>query len=108
MREPNQKKYGVKVQTLRAFRTDEDFKDAYKRGTLPWSEIQRYLEWRKGELKDCRVAIRISLTDVMKLKELARLQEKKFHSYLGEILRREIHFQEDRLASVETQETGAE
>jgi predicted DNA binding CopG/RHH family protein len=89
----------VNAHTLREYRSDEEFKDAYKRGALPWSEIQRYLEWRRGELKDCRVAIRISSTDVMKLKALARIQEKKFHSYIGEILKREIHLQEERLAT---------
>jgi hypothetical protein len=35
----------------------------------------------------------------MKLKALARMQGKKYQAYIGEILKREIHLQEDRLAA---------
>lgn len=99
MRDLDWHDFRVKPNTLRNYRTDEEFKEAYRTGELPWSEIQRYLEWRKGELKDCRISLRISGVDVMKLKALARMQEKKVHSYIGEILKREIYFQEERLAA---------
>lgn len=65
---------------------------------MPWTEIQRYIEWRRSEIKDCMIGLRISGTDLMKLKALARMQGKKYQTYMGEILKREIHAQEDRLA----------
>lgn len=99
MREAIRSESKVNAHTLREYRSDEDFKEADRKGNLPWSEVQRYLEWRRGELKDCRVAIRISSTDVMKLRALALIHEKKFHSYIGEILKREISSQEERLAA---------
>ena len=68
---------------------------------MRWSEIQEYFEWRKAELKDSQIALRISSTDLMKLKALARMQGKKYQTYMGEILKREIHAQEDRLADSE-------
>jgi predicted DNA binding CopG/RHH family protein len=96
---------GTKLADLRAnthtlceYRTEEEFKEAFRSGALPWSEMHRYYEWRRGELKDTKVTLRISRTDVMKLKALARIQGKKYQTYLGEILKREIHLQEDRLA----------
>ena len=47
------------------------------------------------------IVMRISGTDLMKLKALARMQDKKYQTYIGEILKREIHAQEDRLAESE-------
>ena len=82
----------------REYRTEEEFKEALRTGAMPWTEIQRYIEWRKAELKDFQIALRISGTDVMKLKALARMQGKKYQTYICEILKREIHLQEDRLA----------
>jgi hypothetical protein len=87
---------------FREFRTGEDFKEALRTGELPWSEIERYIEWRKSEIKDSRINLRISATDRMKLKALARMQGKKYQTYMGEILKREIHAQEDRLAGAAT------
>lgn len=83
---------------FREYRTEEEFKEALKTGALPWTEIQRYAEWRRAELKDTTLTLRISGTDRMKLKALARMQGKKYHAYIGEILKREIHMQEDRMA----------
>ena len=77
-----------------------------RRGELPWTEIERYIEWRKAEIKDTRINLRISATDRMKLKALARMQGKKYQTYMGEILKREIHAQEDRLADA-TSDEGA-
>jgi predicted DNA binding CopG/RHH family protein len=82
----------------REYRTEEEFKDAFQNGDLRWSELHRYVAWRNSELKDCIVKIRISGTDLMKLKALARIQGKKYQTYMGEILKQEIHWQEDRLA----------
>jgi predicted DNA binding CopG/RHH family protein len=59
------------------------------------------MEWKRGELKDCRITIRISGFDLMKLKALAQMKEKRLYSYISEILRQEIHFQEERLATAE-------
>lgn len=86
----------------RKYRTGEDFKEALRSGALPWTEIERYIEWRKAEIKDTRINLRISATDRMKLMALARIQGKKYQTYMGEILKREIHAQEDRLATTET------
>ena len=83
------------------YRTEEEFKEALRTGELGWLEIREYIEWRRSEIKDCRVAIRISGTDLMKLKALARMQGKKYQTYMGEILKREIHVQEDHLADSE-------
>src|SRR5258708_4992841 len=98
MRGPKSTDFWSNSHTLREYRTEEEFKGALKSGALPWTEVERYFEWRKAELKDSLITLRISSTDRMKLKSLARMQGKKFHSYIGEILKREIHLQEDRLA----------
>jgi predicted DNA binding CopG/RHH family protein len=98
MRGPKLADLRANTHTLREYRTEEEFKEALKIGALPWTEIQRYFEWRKGELKDSLITLRISGTDRMKLKALARIQGKKYQTYIGEILKREIHLQEDRLA----------
>jgi predicted DNA binding CopG/RHH family protein len=90
----------------RRYRTEEQFKDALRSGDLPWTEIHQYIEWRKAELKDCRIMLRISVADLMKLKALARMQGKKYQTYIGEILKREIHEQEDRIADAESDEGG--
>jgi predicted DNA binding CopG/RHH family protein len=82
------------------YRTEEEFKEALRSGALPWTEIQRYFEWRKSEIKDCRIEIRISSMDLMKVKALARMQGKKYQTYMTEVLKREIHAQEDRMANV--------
>ena len=103
MRDSKLYDFRVKSHTLNKYRTDEEFKEAYRTGNLSWSEIQYYVEWRKGELKDCRITLRISGTDMMKLKALARMQEKKVYSYMGEILKREIHLQEERLAASDSE-----
>jgi predicted DNA binding CopG/RHH family protein len=85
--------------THREYRSEEEFKQALRTGAMPWTEIQRYFEWRKAELKDCQIALRISGTDLMKLKSLARMRGKKYQTYMGEILKKEIHLQEDRVAN---------
>lgn len=100
MRDTNPHDFRVKSQTLLKYKTDQELKEAYRTGNLSWSEIQYYVEWRKGELKDCRITLRISGTDMMKLKALARTQEKKVYSYINEILKREIHLQEERMAAL--------
>jgi predicted DNA binding CopG/RHH family protein len=91
----------------REYRTEEEFKEALKTGALPWTEIERYIEWRKAEIKDTRINLRISATDRMKLKALARMQGKKYQTYMGEILKREIHAQEDRLAGADSDVGGS-
>jgi hypothetical protein len=88
----------LRSQTLRAYGSDADLKAAYRSGELPWSEFESYMEWKRGGLKDCRITIRISGFDLMKLKALAQMKEKRLYSY-SEILRQEIHFQEERLAT---------
>lgn len=88
----------LSTRIFREYRTEEEFKSALRSGELRWTEIQRYVEWRKSEIKDCQIALRISGTDLMKLKALARMQGKKYQTYMSEILKREIHAQEDRLA----------
>ena len=92
----------VNARTFREYRTEEEFKSALRSGDLRWTEIQRYVEWRKSEIKNCQIAFRISGTDLMKLKALARMQGKKYQTYMSEILKREIHAQEDRLAGSES------
>jgi predicted DNA binding CopG/RHH family protein len=87
-----------KHRRFRGYRTEEEFKEAFRSGELGWSEAHRYFEWRKSELKDCLVSLRISGTDLMKLKALARMKGKKYQTYMGEILKQEIHWQEDQLA----------
>jgi predicted DNA binding CopG/RHH family protein len=99
LRGPKSAYLGVNADTIREYRTEEEFKEALRSGNLPWSEIHRYFEWRNSEIKDSLIALRISGTDLMKLKALARMQGKKYQTYLGEILKREIHAQEDRLAA---------
>jgi predicted DNA binding CopG/RHH family protein len=84
------------------YRTEEEFKEALSCGALPWTEIHQYIEWRKAELKECRITFRISFADVMKLKALARMQGKKYQTYMGEILKREIHAQEDLMANADS------
>lgn len=91
----------------REYRSEEEFKEALRTGELPWTEIERYIEWRKSEIKDCMIAFRISGTDLMKLKALARMQGKKYQTYMGEILKREIHAQEDRLANAASEGSAA-
>lgn len=98
MKGPNRNEKEVKASGTREYRTEEQFKEALRSGDLPWTEIHQYIEWRKAELKDCRIMLRISVADLMKLKALARMQGKKYQTYIGEILKREIHEQEDRMA----------
>jgi predicted DNA binding CopG/RHH family protein len=98
MKGPKSTDLWASTHALRELRTEDEFKEALKSGALPWTEIERYFEWRKAELKDSLITLRISSTDRMKLKSLARMQGKKFHSYIGEILKREIHLQEDNLS----------
>lgn len=105
MRGPKLADLRVSTDTFREYRTEEEFKEALRTGAMPWTEIERYYEWRKAEIKDCQVALRISGTDLMKLKALARMQGKKYQTYMGEILKREIHAQEDRLANSRRAET---
>ncbi|GEM_PF-4231981 len=99
MRLPKRELLRAIGEASREFRTEEEFKEAFRNGRLGWSEIHRYYDWRDAEKKDGRASFRISSVDLMKLKALARIQGKKFHAYVGEILKREIHFQEDRLAA---------
>jgi predicted DNA binding CopG/RHH family protein len=87
-----------KRRPFRGYRTEEEFKATFHKGELGWSELHKYFEWRKSELKDSIVTLRISGTDLMKLKALARMKGKKYQSYMGEILKQEIHWQEDLLA----------
>ncbi|MEO6095098.1 MAG: hypothetical protein ABIW76_05290 [Fibrobacteria bacterium] len=86
------------IHPRRDYRTEEEFKAALRSGALPWTEIERYIEWRREEIKNSRMNLRISSTDTMKLKALARMQGKKYMTYIGEILKREIHLQEDLMA----------
>ena len=95
---------GTDASRKRRYRTEEQFKEALRSGDLPWTEIHQYIEWRKAELKDWRIMLRISVADPMKLKALARMQGKKYQTYIGEILKREIHGQEDRIAHAESDE----
>jgi predicted DNA binding CopG/RHH family protein len=98
MRERKSEFLWADIHARRDYRTEEEFKAALRSGALPWSEIERYIEWRKDEIKNSRMNLRISSTDRMKLKALARMQGKKYMTYIGEILKREIHLQEDLMA----------
>ena len=56
-------------------RTDAEFKETLRRaafGRRPWSEADLYREWFREQRKDVRISLRISSTDVMKLKALAQ------------------------------------
>ena len=97
---------GAELFNAQKYRTEEEFKEALRNGALPWTEIQRYFEWRKSEVKDCRIEIRISSMDLMKMKALARMQGKKYQTYMTEVLKREIHAQEDRMANVVSKGPG--
>lgn len=84
-------------------RTDAEFKEALRRaafGRRPRTEMDLYREWAKEQRKDVRISVRISSTDVMKLKALARMRATKFRTYVVEILKREISSEEERLASL--------
>jgi predicted DNA binding CopG/RHH family protein len=98
MREKKSNFLWADIHSRRDYRTEEEFKAALRSGALPWSEIERYIEWRKDEIKDSRMNLRINSTDRMKLKALARMQGKKYMTYIGEILKREIYLQEDLMA----------
>jgi hypothetical protein len=84
-------------------RTEQEFKESYRRaaiGRRPWTEADLYREWAREQRKDVRISLRISGTDVMKLKALARMRATKFRTYMVEILKREIGSEEERLAAV--------
>lgn len=65
---------------------------------LTWHESQRYLEWLGLEAKDERLTFRISGTDLLKIKALARMKGKRYMTYVREIVIREIRREEDLLA----------
>jgi len=93
-------------------RTEKEFKDSFVRAARvgrPWTESELYREWAQEQRKDIRISLRISSTDVMKLKALARLRGTKFRTYMVEVLKREIGSEEERLAAVkiERQARGA-
>lgn len=84
-------------------RTEQEFKDSHRRAAAacrPWTESDLYREWFREQRKDVRISLRISSTDVMKLKALARLRGSKFRTYVTEILKREIGTEEERLANL--------
>ena len=83
-------------------RTDAEFKETLRRAAFarrPWTEADLYREWFREQRKDMRISLRISSTDVMKLKALARMRATKFRTYVIEILKREIGSEEERLAN---------
>jgi predicted DNA binding CopG/RHH family protein len=87
-------------------RTDQEFKDSMRRAALarrPWTESELYRDWARAQRKDIRISLRISRTDVMKLKALARMQGTKFRTHVVEVLKREIRSEEERLASLKIQ-----
>jgi hypothetical protein len=65
---------------------------------MTWRESQWYLEWLGLESKDKRLTFRISGTDMMKIKALARMKGKRYMTYVREIVIREIRNEEERLA----------
>lgn len=65
---------------------------------LSWSELNAYCLWIGIEKKDMRVSMRISGTDVMKLKYVARMKGMRYQSYIRDIIKRHIRFEEERMA----------
>lgn len=83
-------------------RTDQEFKEAIKKAARHGKaepEIRRYLEWGKLQRKDAQLTMRISSTDLMKLKALARMKSAKMRTYTVDILKRHIRAEEERLAN---------
>ena len=82
-------------------RVRESLREALRTGNirdLSWAELQAYAEWVGSEVKDIKVTFRISSTDVMKLKVLARMKRLRYQTYMRDIVRKEILLEEDRLA----------
>jgi predicted DNA binding CopG/RHH family protein len=83
-------------------RTEREFKESIRKAAVAgksWPEITRYLEWAETQRKDTRITLRISSTDVMKLKALARMKSAKMMTYTVDILKRHILTEEERLAT---------
>lgn len=83
-------------------RSDAEWKARIKQAARhgkSWPEIERYLEWGKAQRKDMMLSLRISSTDVMKLKALARMKGAKMRTYTVDILKRHIRAEEERLAN---------
>jgi predicted DNA binding CopG/RHH family protein len=84
-------------------RTEHEFKESFRRAAVaqkPWTEAEFYREWAREQKKNVRISFRISSTDVMKLKALARIRGTKFRTYVTEVLKREISSEEERLANL--------
>jgi predicted DNA binding CopG/RHH family protein len=87
-------------------RTGEEFKQSWRNASLKgqrWTEMDLYASWAKEQKKDIRVSLRMSSTDVMKLKALARMKGTKFRTYMTDIRRTEIRAEEERLANDKTE-----
>ena len=87
---------------IRGGRVSDALRDALKTGNirnLSWPELQAYAEWVGCEKKDLKITFRISATDAMKLKALARMKGSKYQTYMRDIVKREILLEEDRLAT---------
>ena len=84
-------------------RTEHEFKESFRRAAVarrPWTEAEFYREWTQQQKKNVRISFRISSTDVMKLKALARMRGTKFRTYVTDVLKREISSEEERLATL--------
>ena len=94
-------KLKAEIDRKREGRRTEGLERAIRTGNirgLSWSELNAYCLWIGMEKKDMRVSMRISGTDVMKLKYVARMKGMRYQSYIRDIIKRHIRIEEERMA----------
>ncbi len=72
---------------------EKEIREAFKRKTVEYlsaAESKKYRVWAQSQAKDTLISLRISSTDLSALKTKAASKGKKYQTYIGEILRREI------------------
>ena len=72
---------------------EKEIKEAFKKKTveyLPAADAKKYRDWARTQAKDKLISLRISNTDLSALKARAASKGKKYQTYIGEILKREI------------------
>lgn len=73
---------------------------------LNWAELNAYCLWIGTEKKDLRISLRISGTDMMKLKYVAAMKGMRYQTYFRDLLKRHIRLEEDRMARPRTRRIG--
>src|SRR5437868_5604234 len=85
---------------MRVTKEEKEIREAFRKGEieyLPRSGDKKYQEWAQAQAKDQAISIRINGFDLMKLQWLAKSKGKKYQTYIGEILKREIFVEEAKL-----------